>query len=57
MTETKEKKPTGLQKVRINFGPVGDMTLREVYGESCTIPELAKKIWALIREKGLNKPV
>ena len=52
-----EKKPrgNGLKKIKIDFSTVADMKLSEVYGtEPIPASDLAKRIWALIREKGLK---
>ncbi len=45
----------GLQKVKINFSKVANMTLGELYGtEPVAATELTKRIWALIKAKELR---
>jgi len=45
----------GLKKIKVNFGPVKDVTLGQLYGtEPIPVTEITKRIWALIKEKGLK---
>lgn len=55
ISKPKLPRGNGLKKIHIDFSKVADMKLSEVYGTG-VIPasELAKRIWALIKEKGLK---
>ncbi len=45
----------GLKKLLVSFSSVKDMTLGELYGtEPIPVTELTKRIWALIKSKGLR---
>lgn len=55
MDKPKRPRGNGLKKIFIDFSKVADMKISEVYGtELLPASALAKRIWALIREKNLR---
>ena len=49
------KRGSALSKIKVSFKSVKDMTLGQVYGTApLPITHLSKKIWALIKKKGLR---
>lgn len=48
------KKLRGLNAIRIDFSKVGDVTLKEVYGNSViSASDLAKFMWAFVKRNNL----
>lgn len=50
-----EVKKRGLQAVEVNFSPVKDRTIGDVFGtDTQAITKVNQKVWALIRENNLR---